>query len=338
MPSLKQIRTRIKAIKSISKVTKTMELISAIKFQKYLKYLEYSEAYLSNLHEQLQVLLSDLNVYNIIGDKEINSTIELKEDNDNTSNLSAEIEKIGNIFILIGSDKGLNGEFMSALKKYVSAIVDKNKNSPYIVLGQRLFNFVKKKNINLLRDQTLMDFGNIDSTVEEIFKELINKEINICLESQIVFVKFQKPGKLLVKQDYIFDQNLIYLILNTKKTAQEVLTMNDLLNLMQINLKSNNLLTEPNLTEIIKFYLVNLAKAKIYNAILNTFVSENFSRMLFMKNATQNANDIQDILTLNYNKTRQEIITREISEIVAGSLGNQTSKVLSKKYIKIYVN
>lgn len=336
MPSLKQIRTRIKAIKSISKVTKTMELISAIKFQKYLKYLEYSEAYLSNLHEQLQVLLSDLNVYNTIGDKEINSIIELKEDN--TSNLSTEIEKIGNIFILIGSDKGLNGEFMSALKKYVSAIVDKNKNSPYIVLGQRLFNFVKKKNINLLRDQTLMDFGNIDGTVEEIFKELINKEINICLESQIVFVKFQKPGKLLVKQDYIFDQNLIYLILNTKKTGQEVQTLSDLLKLMQINLKSNNLLTEPNLTEIIKLYLVNLAKAKIYNAILNTFVSENFSRMLFMKNATQNANDIQDMLTLNYNKTRQEIITREISEIVAGSLGNQTSKVLSKKYIKIYVN
>lgn len=285
MSSLREIKNRIDSTTKTKQITTAMELVSASKMSKAEQqtraYFPYSE--------KIKEVVSHI----------AQSSLENDEDVIIHPMLSArEVHKTG--YILMTSDRGLAGAFNSNVIRHLNNIIGERHSSPdeytVIAVGRVGYDFCTKRGIPVSHSIIGMSdhptFADIHELATEAVQMYIEEEID---ELIICYNHYESP------------------------ISQKVLTT-QLLPIVDVEVEDTNLeyVYEPDEETIVEVLLPQYAESLIFGALLNSKASEHAARMAAMRNATENAEDIIDELTLSYNRARQGAITQEISEIIGG--------------------
>ena len=288
MPSLDDLRKRIKSVKSTQKITKAMKMVAAAKLRKAQENAEKGRPYSEKMNNII------LNLSNSITDKE------------NAPKLLAGTgnEKI-HLCIMLTADRGLCGGFNTNIVKkakyFFEKIKSEGKNLKIITVGSKGYDQIKRA------------YGN--QIIEKIsFKD--SKAANY-LDAEIV-------GKKIIQ---LFDKNEFDICTIFYNKFKNVITQipqeQQIIPLKSSEVKKNsvedNYEFEPEEDEILSNLLPKNISTQIFKAMLENSASEQGSRMSAMDSATRNAGELVDKLTINYNRSRQAAITKELIEIISGA-------------------
>ncbi len=282
MASLRDIKTKIVSTKKTSQITKAMEMVSASKLN---RAEQNAKAFVPYMEKIQEVVASVAN-----GSKGVNHPM-----------LTARpVKRTG--YIVITSDRGLAGAYNSNVLRALSKEIKERHNmdsSQYaiIVIGRVGRDYLKRRGFNIIDEIT----GLSDQPAFADIKEIASRAVAMFT-------------------DGAYDELYIYYNHYVSKIQQEV-EAKKILPLTDV--ASNKAATlyefEPSEEEILKVLLPQYAESLIYGALLDGKASEHAARMTAMKNATDNALEVIDTLTLSYNRARQAAITQEITEIVGGA-------------------
>jgi len=297
MASTKEIKRRIKSVKSTKKITKAMELVAASKMKRAISqtlasrlYSSYSWELLTSLSERLE-----------------NTTNKFFIDNKQDRNL----------LVLITSNRGLCGGYNSqVIKKIISTLKSGEKNNFDIVaVGKKGDSAMRRTGQNVVatftdmpESITLSDIIPLSSYLTKEFEMGKYGKVYIAY-TDFVSALTQKPTlrKILPVSKEEIKEVIHENLNNENKDTEKVL-----------NKKEIPYLVEGETDKILDILVEKLVRMQIYQMVLESNASEQSSRMMAMKNASEAAGEMIDDLTLVFNKARQSGITREISEISAG--------------------
>jgi F-type H+-transporting ATPase subunit gamma len=290
MPNLKELKNRISSVKSTRKITSAMKMVAASKLRRAQELAESSRVYA----DSLSFILSSLagNTKNSADLPEILT--------------GRENSKIS-LLIINSSDRGLCGGFNSNLfrnaKKWISDQQGQGKSVKIMTVGKKASSFYKKTDLDIVasfedlnsNDRQLQVSEEIKNKIMELFE---NNEID---EVSILFNKFVSA----ISQEPTY-QSLIPL--SNEETSED-------------ESEANNAIFEfePDKNELLEYLVPRNFLTQIYRSVLESSASEHAARMTSMDNATRNAGDMIDRLTLTYNRTRQAFITKELIEIISGA-------------------
>ena len=288
MPSLKDLRNRISSVKSTKKITSAMKMVAAAKLKRAQDNAEKTRPYARKMSEIVNSLVEN------------NKSKEFKFSEKKT-------KKTRNILLIVCSaDRGLcggfNGSIIKFSKKLSEKIIDDGGQVSYIFVGKKAY-------------QSLQRF--CGESILEFFSDIANPSIKFELASSI-------RDKIL--ELFLNDSmDECYLIYTEFKSAisQTVQSLKLLpLNALETNDRNSSNKSydfEPSEEEILNEIIPKNIAIQIHTALLENLASEQGSRMTAMDNATRNANDMIDNLTLFYNRSRQALITKELIEIISGA-------------------
>ena len=290
MPNLKELKNRISSVKSTRKITSAMKMVAASKLRRAQELAESSRVYA----DSLSFILSSLagNTKNSADLPEILT--------------GRENSKIS-LLIINSSDRGLCGGFNSNLfrnaKKWISDQQGQGRSVKIMTVGKKASSFYKKTDLDIVasfedlnsNDRQLQVSEEIKNKIMELFE---NNEID---EVSILFNKFVSA----ISQEPTY-QSLIPL--SNEETSED-------------ESEANNAVFEfePDKNELLEYLVPRNFLTQIYRSVLESSASEHAARMTSMDNATRNAGDMIDRLTLTYNRTRQAFITKELIEIISGA-------------------
>ncbi|VGV46039.1 F0F1 ATP synthase subunit gamma [Streptococcus pyogenes] len=284
--SLSEIKAKIISTEKTSKITSAMRMVSSAKLVKSEQAARDFQIYASKIRQITTDLLKS----------------ELTIGSDNSMLVSRPVKKTG--YIVITSDKGLVGGYNSKiLKSVMDMITEYHADGDYeiISIGSVGSDFFKARGMNVafelrgLADQPSFEqvrqiiSQSVDMFVNEIFDELYvcyNHHVN-SLTSQV------RVQQMLPISDLVADE-----------AAEEGVTGFEL---------------EPNRHDILDQLLPQFTESLIYGAIIDAKTAEHAAGMTAMQTATDNAKNVINDLTIQYNRARQAAITQEITEIVAGA-------------------
>ncbi|WP_440634811.1 F0F1 ATP synthase subunit gamma [Candidatus Pelagibacter sp. HIMB1746] len=287
MASLDDLKKRIASVKSTQKITKAMKMVAAAKLRKAQESAEKGRPYSEKMNNVI------LNLSSGISDKE------------NAPKLLAGTgqDKV-HLCVVMTSDRGLCGGFNSNIikkaKSYFSKILDENKELKIITVGSKG------------NDQLKRIYG--DKIIENIsFKE--SKNAN--------YFDADKVGKIIIEKFEAGEFDICTIFYNKFKNvitqipqAQQIIPLNDE---GSENGSDESYEFEPDEDEILSNLLPKNISTQIFKAMLENSASEQGSRMSAMDNATRNAGEMVDKLTIEYNRSRQAAITKELIEIISGA-------------------
>ena len=283
MANLKEIRNRISSVSSTMQITSAMKMVSAAKLKKAQDAITTMRPYADKQTELLQSLSAAL-------------------DGDIGSDYTADREVKKVLLVAISSNRGLAGAFNSNIVKSSLSLINetyKGKQVDFFTLG-------KKANDVLNKEQTIIE-NNI-----EIFDDLTYEN-----NAQIA----QKLMNLFTDGTY----DKIILIYNKFKNAATQIIMNEqflpIVSNQELDEKVevSDYIFEPSKEKIVEELIPKSLKMQLFKALRDSSASEHGARMTAMHKATDNATELRDALTLQYNKARQAAITNEILEIVGGA-------------------
>ena len=291
MPSLKDLRNRIDSVKSTKKITQAMKMVAASKLKKAQSLAEKGRNYSSGLDSIVKDLVNS------------NENIEHPLLDNNVG------DKKSSLIIVVSSDRGLcgglNSNIVKAVKKKIDELEGKKKSASLVCLG--------KKGFDLL-------FG--------LYEKMFNFEVKHINISEIDYKSTEEIGKKILNSFYKNDFQECSLFYNhfNSVISQEV-KVEKLIPYSKSDEgdseNQNNIDTyfeyEPNEEEVLSKILPKNFIVQIYKAILESRASEQGARMTAMDNATRNAGEMIDNLSLKYNRQRQAIITKELIEIISGA-------------------
>ena len=288
MPSLKDLRNRISSVKSTKKITSAMKMVAAAKLKRAQDNAEKTRPYARKMSEIVNSLVEN------------NKSKEFKFSEKKT-------KKTRNILLIVCSaDRGLCGGFNGSIIKFSKKLSEKIINDG----GQVSYIFVGKKAYQSLQrfcGESILDF----------FSDIANPSIKFELASSI-----RDKILELFLNDSIDECYLIYTEFKSA-ISQNVQSLKLLpLNALEINDNNSSNKSydfEPSEEEILNEIIPKNIAIQIHTALLENLASEQGSRMTAMDNATRNANDMIDNLTLFYNRSRQALITKELIEIISGA-------------------
>jgi F-type H+-transporting ATPase subunit gamma len=291
MPSLKELKNRITSVKSTRKITSAMKMVAASKLRRAQELAESSRVYA----DSLAFILSSL-----AGKPSKNSDLpEILTGRENPKTT---------LLIINSSDRGLCGGFNSNLfrnaKTWISEQQAKGKTVKLLTVGKKASSFYRRSEIDVIanfedltsNDRQIQVAEEIKSKIVELFE---SKEVD---EVSILFNKFVSA----IAQEPSY-QSLIPMASDDEQTEEVVETSNAVFEF------------EPDKNELLEYLLPRNFLTQIYRSILESSASEHAARMTSMDNATRNAGDMIDRLTLTYNRTRQAFITKELIEIISGA-------------------
>ncbi len=288
MASLDDLKKRIASVKSTQKITKAMKMVAAAKLRKAQESAEKGRPYSEKMNNVI------LNLSSGISDKENAPKLLSGTGNDKV-----------HLCVVMTSDRGLCGGFNSNIikkaKSYFSKILSEGKELKIITVGSKG------------NDQLKRMYG--DKIVENIsFKESKNANyFDADKVGKIVIDKFESSEFDICTIFYNQFKNVITQI----PQAQQVIPLNS--EDSEGNTLEESYEFEPDEDEILSNLLPKNISTQIFKAMLENSASEQGSRMSAMDNATRNAGEMVDKLTIQYNRSRQAAITKELIEIISGA-------------------
>ena len=287
MASLDDLKKRIASVKSTQKITKAMKMVAAAKLRRAQESAEKGRPYSEKMNNVI------LNLSNGISDKENAPKL-----------LSGTGQEKTHLCVVMTSDRGLCGGFNSNIIKkakiYFAKILDEGKELKIITVGSKG------------NDQLKRVYG--DKIIENIsFKE--SKNAN--------YFDADKVGKMVIEKFEAGEFDVCTIFYNQFKNvitqipqAQQIIPLN---NEGEESSSEESYEFEPDEDEILSNLLPKNISTQIFKAMLENSASEQGSRMSAMDNATRNAGEMVDKLTIEYNRSRQAAITKELIEIISGA-------------------
>ena len=297
MPSLKDLKTKITSVSSTRKITSAMKMVAASKLRRSQEKAEAARPYSSRLEEMLLSLASS----EITGE----GVIKL---------LTGTGKHERYLVIPVTADRGLcggfNGNINRETTKYIRSLENKGKNASLLTIGKKSRDFFNR----IMKDKIIESFIDLGSkgagydTAIQISNKIqslyFDDQFDVCV---LIFNKFKSA----IVQE-VTQQQLIPLDIANKKTED-----NDE---VKEEKKDNSIyIYEPDEESILQDLLPKNVSIQIFKILLESNAGEQGARMVAMDNATRNAGDMIDNLTLKYNRTRQAFITTELIEIISGA-------------------
>ena len=288
MPSLKDLKNRIGSVKSTQKITSAMKMVAAAKLRKAQEQAIASRPYCSSMEKIVSSLANKL----------IDNAPEL---------LKGKKEIKNQLLVVFSADRGLCGGFNGSISRAVKLEVKKSKDlgieTKLLFVGRKSADTLKKDfQQNIVETITGNSTNPIYSDALSISSKIVNlyksDEFGTC---KIIFNKFVSA----ITQEVTL-KSLIPVETNNEETSN--------------NNHVNSVYEYEPSEEIILEELLNKNIAtQLFSAQMESTASELAARMTAMDNATRNAGDLIDRLTLQYNRTRQAFITKELIEIISGA-------------------
>ncbi len=288
MPSLDDLRKRISSVKSTQKITKAMKMVAAAKLRRAQEMAEKGRPY----SDKMNIIIQNLS--KAISDPANAPKLLVGSGEDKT-----------HLCVVMTADRGLCGGFNTNIvkqaKNYFNKILKDSKNLKIITVGTKGLDQLKReydkyiiKKIDF-KNKKKISFKDASLVGDEIVKLFKNNEFDKCI---MFFNKFKN-----VMTQIPQSQQLI-----PAKNEEEVKTEQEIFYDF-----------EPEEDEILEDLLPKNISTQIYKGFLENSASEQGSRMTAMDNATRNAGDLVEKLTINYNRSRQAAITKELIEIISGA-------------------
>lgn len=288
MATPREIRRRIRSVKNISQITRAMEMVAASRMRRAQQHVLATRPYA----ERIRAMIGDLATITAFEEEGEEARFPLLQKRPiNRSEV-----------ILITSDRGLAGAFnTNIIRRGVQFITDERpegvENMELIAVGRKGRDFLARHIGRLSASFT--DIGDYP-TLEEI-RPLVRIATDDFASGKVdaVYVAYTKFINTLRQEPEV----LQVLPIEAPEGAGEV----------------SDYIFEPSPEEVLEALLPRFVEVQIYQAILESIASEYSARMVAMRNATENAGELVDELTMTYNKVRQAAITAEVTEIAAGA-------------------
>lgn len=304
MANTKLIKTKIKSITNLQKIIKALEIVSTVKLQKIKQQTTNFGNFMTHFLWVLNTIKDKVDIF----------------DEQNKINEQLIKEQTENIFgrrliILLTTDKGLCWSMNSRLIRHLNEKYGEEwikENVDLFIIWKKGFDFF------------VWTWWNIVGTVniKDTFTESDLNSLFVFIKQSL---KEQRYAKIKIYFNY-FKNVITQIPLRFKLYPLDQDSFDSFLEWIDINLDNiaplphDQLILEPNPKDFAASLIEKIVQNIVYYAMLNNKASEQASRMLAMKNAKDNCWDIISWLQILYNKTRQQKITQEISEIVGGSL------------------
>ena len=285
MASGKEIKGKIGSIKNTQKITSAMEMVAASKMKKAQERMEGNRPYAETIRKVIgHVARGNLEYRHPFMEER-------------------QVKRVG--YIVISTDRGLcgglNANEFKAVVKHANEWKEQGVESDFAAIGSKATGFFKRFG------------GKLQAQVSGMGDKPELKEITGSV--QVMLDAFEE-GKI----------DRLYVVFNKfVNTMTQSPTIHQLLPLPQsesdeeVQAGSWDYLYEPNPESILDTLIRRFVEMQVYQGVVDNFASEQAARMIAMKAATDNAEELIDKLQLQYNKARQAAITQEISEIVSGA-------------------
>src|SRR3989344_5853800 len=315
MASSKSIKNRIRSTKSIKQITKAMEAVSAVKMRKSEQVALRARPYALAAIEMLRGLSAKLDV-------SWTSNVQLLDIGCPTplSLLSAPADK-PICLVVVTSDKGLAGSFNTNVLRKALAFTKEHSGMEVIAVGKKGRDFLKRRGVKVVESVTgAGDFADLSETapvadfMKKGFAERRWSAVHLLYTNFLSALKQEVTNRKILPFDF---ESLNAIIAGITPTRGKYANMPEVLG--KDVKKSGAYVFEPSPEQVLGELLPALLDIEIYHAVLEGNASEHSSRMIAMRNASDNAGELIDELTLQYNKARQAQITKELSEITAGA-------------------
>jgi len=289
MPSLDDLKKRISSVKSTQKITKAMKMVAAAKLRRAQESAEKGRPFSEKMNNII------LNLSSSITDKEGASKFLIGTGKDNI-----------HLCVVITADRGLCGGFNTNIcrkaKVYFEKIIKEGKTLKIFTVGSKGHDQLKRT-----------------------YSSYIVEKVNFKGFKKISFQEAEEIGKKIIKlfEENQFDVCKIFFnkfknVITQIPQAQQIIPIENLKT--EDEKKSENFYEfEPEEKEILDDLFPRNISTQIFKAFLENAASEQGSRMTAMDNATRNAGDLVDKLTITYNRSRQASITKELIEIISGA-------------------
>ena len=295
MPNLKDLRVRIDSVKSTQKITSAMKMVAAAKLRRAQEQAEAARPYSERMDRMMVSLASGIGG-NSGGPKLL------------VGNGKSNIH----LLVVISSDRGLCGGFntyiVREVRRQISFMENGGKQIKILCVGRKARDVLRRSYSDYMigsfedlgrQHLSYDDASEVANNVIQLFE---NDEFDICT---IVYNRFQSAISQIV-------------------TAQQIIPLSGDKNSSESSVEAHNLDVavhefEPSEEEILSDLLPRNVAVQIFRALLESAASEHGARMTAMDNATRNAGEMIDDLTLTYNRTRQAVITSELIEIISGA-------------------
>ena len=289
MPTLDDLKKRIKSVKSTQKITKAMKMVAAAKLRKAQENAEKGRPY----SQKMQNIV--LNLTKSFNDPENAPKLMIGTGEDKIY-----------LCIVLTADRGLCGGFNSNIcrlaKNNFKKLLSEEKKLKIIKVGSKGLDQIKReygkyiiKNISF-KEKKVISFNEAEIVGKEIIDLFNKKEFDKCV---LFYSNFKNVITQIPQMQQIIPAGKIELTDNKEEGISYEF--------------------EPDEDEILEDLLPKNISTQVFKAFLENAASEQGSRMTAMDNATRNAGDLVDKLTINYNRSRQASITKELIEIISGA-------------------
>ena len=283
MATLKEIRTRIASIKNTKKITYAMKLVAAARLKKAQEMILAARPYANRMHEVISSLVER-------AEEDIHPMLEMREDPKHT------------LLLCVTSDRGLCGGFNANLIRQTEAFIRENEGKyetlKLAVVGRKGNDYFGRR--DLVEHYFPDVFNNLElARAREIGDFLVDRFLDHNLDQVLIIYNEFKSA---ISQKVIVDRLLPMTTAETREKSDEI-----------------DYIYEPSRPELLDELIPRYIDSQIYRSLLESWASEMGARMTAMENATNNASDLIDRLTLAMNRARQAAITKELVEITSGA-------------------
>lgn len=290
MSNTQQIRRRIKSITNTRQITKAMELVAAAKMRKAQELTLKSRNFSLGSEEVLRLLQKAAR-------KTAHPLLLIRN----------EVNKI--MLIVMASDKGLAGSYnANILRKSAQYINEQKVPVELMTIGKKAQNFFSKTDAEIVASFSDLPPYPTSRDIKPIIDIAISDFLSGKVDKVVItYTKFHST----IKQEVLVDEFLPIVSEDSNPTGEPTASENIY--------QPDEYKFEPDEAKVLDTIVPGLVEISLYQKVLDSIASEHSSRMVAMKNASDNAKDIIDDLQLTYNSVRQASITQELAEITAGA-------------------
>lgn len=294
MSKLREIKRRITSVKNIEKVTRAMQMVAASRMRRAQDLATHGVEYTEKVKEMLLTV-----------SKGSGASLHPYFDGNYSSESSAVLS------IVFSTQRGLAGSLPGNVLRHtlktIQSVTSEGKTVSVISVGKKIGEQLARREVSVVADFSHMperptagDIRPIMQLVEQMYLEKKVRSVVVIYPHFVNPISYVPMSRVLLPLDeklfVRFDD-----VYTAKKTGQE----------------TNDFVFEPNAHAILDALVPRYLETQMYQARLEAVASEYSARMIAMKNATDNAKGLNESLKLTFNKSRQALITQEISEIVA---------------------
>lgn len=305
--SLKTIKTKIRSVEKTHQVTKAMEAVSAVKMRK-----SQARALLGRPYA-----VHALSILKRVTASSAGAMHPILRGRKDTS-----ISKMRTLFVVITSDKGLAGSLNSALLKEVARTMREQglsrEDVGFVTIGKKAFEYFSKRGFTIEHNILLREEAISIDALRELADRIAQFYASGTYDRALVaYTQFRST----MSQSPALRQIVPVSTEEIEAIVRDIIPERGRYAELEANggaTQNVEYLFEPSAQTILDELVPFLLTVELYHAALEAEASEHSARMVAMKNASDKAEEVAEMLTIDFNKARQTAITREVSEIVGG--------------------